>query len=693
MDSASAQPPSGSGLGGLGVKFYRYRAIFKRQWWVLALTVVAGLAFEAWTVYKEPRKFESTTEISIREQLSIEGDSPKFQQEKESFVANTLAMLVGPEVLERARRNVALRYPQLAGTTPNVTPSVKAKTTIFPIKAVGTNPDLTQRYLDAVVAEFIDFRREQESGVVKGVANDISSDASKIQKDLTTAQSALQQFIAKNNMPFWTEQKQSRAQFLSGLKNREANLQSELQRLQNLTPDQLLSAPPPQRQRPSGAAENSTADTNASEPSSNGELYQMYVVKRQELSQAQGRLDERSKIWKPKHPKLQALKADVDQIQRSLDLIKAQNREVTAQRIDAIKAELRSLATNIETWEQKAREASEKDAEYQTLQQSVEHAQGMLKQIDLRGQSISGRLPDIFTILYPATPATEVPKEALMHLLTGLLAGFVAGAVILILLDRADDRLASSTETMERFTESILGQIPDVADSRVSAGLPLLQPDDERFTYAEAFRSLRSSLIFMPNQGEMKTLLVTSAIPNEGKSTIASNLAITMSAAGARVVLVDADIRRGDLASLFDIDGRTGLSNILRGEITWESAVRKTAYPTLTVIPRGPVTNQSSELLLLPTVNVLLDALKSKFDLVLFNTAPILATDDTPTLAPHFDGALMVMRAEFTSSRLTQNALSALYQRQVKVLGLVLNCVDAEVPDYYYYRYPKYYAA
>jgi capsular exopolysaccharide synthesis family protein len=265
--------------------------------------------------------------------------------------------------------------------------------------------------------------------------------------------------------------------------------------------------------------------------------------------------------------------------------------------------------------------------------------------------------------------------------------------IVLIVLDRADDRLGSSTEMLDHFSEPILGQIPNVADSRGAGGLPLLQPDDERYTYAEAFRSLRSSLIFMPNQAELRTILITSAIPNEGKSTIASNLAITMAAAGASVVLVDADLRRGDIASLFDIDGRTGLSNILRGEVAWDDATQKCKYPNLAIIPRGPVTNQSSELLLLPSIHTLLDGLKDNFDLVIFNTAPILATDDTPSLSPNFDGTLMVMRAQFTSARLTQNSLNALYQRQVNVLGLVLNCVDTEMPDYYYYRYPKYYAA
>jgi Mrp family chromosome partitioning ATPase len=98
-------------------------------------------------------------------------------------------------------------------------------------------------------------------------------------------------------------------------------------------------------------------------------------------------------------------------------------------------------------------------------------------------------------------------------------------------------------------------------------------------------------------------------------------------------------------------------------------------------------------LLLVPRFDALMKEWKSMYDLVLFNTSPILATDDTASIAPSFDGALMVVRAQFTSARLVRNSLNAMYQRQVNVIGLILNSVNTEMPDYYYYRYPKYYAA
>jgi len=297
------------------------------------------------------------------------------------------------------------------------------------------------------------------------------------------------------------------------------------------------------------------------------------------------------------------------------------------------------------------------------------------------------------TINETASPAQPVSRAILKNLLIGFALGFAAGAFILYFIDRADDRFSSSTEVLEKFNEPILGQIPDVTNSRSKTGLPLLQPDDERYVFAESFRSLRSSLVFMPNQGELRTLLVTSSIPGEGKSTISSNLAITMAQAGAKVLLVDADLRRGDLAGFFDIDGRSGFTNVLRQEMSWEAAAQPTKYPTLTLIPRGPVTNQSGELLLVPFLETLLAEFKENYDLVIFNTPPVLATDDTSTLAPHFDGTLMVMRAHYTSARMIRNTLNTLHQRQVNVLGLILNCIDVETPGYYYYRYPKYYAA
>lgn len=682
------------GLGRLGVKLYRYRNLMLRQWWILALTIGIGLAYQGWILSQKQPTFESSSQIIIKEELTGGTDSIIRINGAENFVGTAMSIIKSAPVTEKARAGVALRHPELAGSTPDIAVSVIPRTQIFVITGTGSNAEYTRQYVDELVVAFMEYRRDIRSGYKSGINSGLDEQIIKMKAAYDAAEAKLRAYTTANKMPFWEDQYKTAPKFLSDLQNRYASIKTELTRLTTLAPDQLLAMPP----MPTGPG-NSTGtvgDTGAENPtlSAGAELYTLYLQRTRDLSAAQSAVEEKSKIWKPKHPKFMALQDQVASIQRAIEVVKRQNRESIAQRIDAYKNELLSLDSSIKVWEQKVQDASEKNVEFQALTtEKTRLAQELLRLQNILNAMIATPNPDVFDIVQKATPAVPVSKQTMRHLAMGAISGLFIGFLILALLDRADDRMTSSSEILDQFSEPILGQIPNVAESRGAGGLPLLQPDDERYTYAEAFRSLRSSLIFMPNQAELRTILITSAIPNEGKSTIASNLAITMAAAGANVVLVDADLRRGDIASLFDIDGRTGLSNILRGEVTWEDAAQRCKYPNLAIIPRGPVTNQSSELLLLPSIHTLLDGLKENFDLVVFNTAPILATDDTPSLSPNFDGTLMVMRAQFTSARLTQNSLNALYQRQVNVLGLVLNCVDTEMPDYYYYRYPKYYAA
>ena len=691
MDTLNPTPPPRNLGAVFGLKFYRYRAIVRRHWWIVAVSVGLCVGYQAWCVFTKPDLFQSAADLMVRPEIT--GDDRKIRDPIESLYGDTLKMLQSSEVLEGAKRRLDLEKPELSGNV-DIVASVAPRTSIFTVTGTGTDPEYTRRFVDAVIDEFIAFRKSQLTGELTDTSVEISSQLNRVRKDLEKQKADFQKFIQANNMQFWQAQAADAAKFLSDLKTRQAQLTMELQRLENLTPDQLLTAPPPNSQ--STTQGSSGRSTVRQDTSFSSEMFAQYLQATQALTQKQADVEYWSTVWKPKHPKFQALQREVSHLQRTLEVIKRQTEEATKARIVAITAELKSLDVNIAAQQQKVDEASVKDAEYQSLQGAVQRTQALEEKLVDRLVKVdpnTGVSGSILKRLRKAGEAVPVPKGTAKHLILGLLGGLVVGGIALFCLDRTDDRVSSSSEIIEHFSEPILGQIPNVTDSRNDSGLPLLQPEDERYAYAEAFRSLRSSLIFMPNQADLKTILVTSAIPNEGKSTVASNLGITMAASAQRVLLVDADLRRGDLASLFDTDGRHGLSTILRGEIGWRSAVRATHYPTLSLIPRGPVTNQSGELLLKPALQSLLEEFKEAYDLVIFNTAPILATDDTPTLAPHFDGALMVVRAQFTSARLTQNALNALYQRQVNVLGLILNCLDTNMPDYYYYQYPKYYAA
>lgn len=676
MDAKQPTPATGGEISSrVGIRFYRYRGIIKRYWWVLAITVGLGLVYEAWVLFNKPTRYVSYGKLSVRE---TGGDqNSRARTNDPSWYGTIVKTIESPAVHERAVKSVAVLRPDYEplANSAEVTAENEANTYFFKVTGNGPNPEFTQFFTDRVMEAFMEMRREESRDMMQGNIQQLVQQSEAERARIDQAQLEMNKFVEDNNVPFIEQQaEQIAANLADARKTREA-----------LTQDVNLYTT-----LDSGALLNNPASSGGG-----GTRSDKLSDKQQELAIKEDELKERSAIWKPAHPRYQLLVEEIDKLKISIRVLNDQAEKGRSAALARLKLEVIAKDKSITELEEKARTFSKIMAKYSTLKQEVQRREALYNQTRETHDKLllTNGVPEILAFQQKATVATKENRGVVKGLLTGIIGGLLLGLAILFVMDRADDRFASSTEMIEQFSEPILAQLPDVADSRTNTGLPLLLAEDERYMYAEAYRSLRSSLIFMPNQQELKTLIVTSAIPNEGKSTIASNLAITMSNAGARVLLVDADLRRGNIAALFDTDGRQGLSNILRSEVPWQNCVKTPRGDKLHVIPRGPVTNQSSELLLLPILPKLLEEWKATFDLVIFNTAPILATDDTPTIAPNFDGTLMVIRASFTSARLTRNALNALYQRQVNVLGLILNCVDTDLPDYYYYRYPKYYAA
>jgi len=295
-------------------------------------------------------------------------------------------------------------------------------------------------------------------------------------------------------------------------------------------------------------------------------------------------------------------------------------------------------------------------------------------------------------------PATEGFPDESRFKKGMLLAGFLGlglGLIILIMLDRVDDRMNSFTELEELFDEEVLGQIPRERKNRKNAIIPALEPNDQRHPFVEAYRNLRSSLLYMTStEPRPRTLLITSSVPGDGKSMTATNLAITMAMGGSRVLLVDADLRKGSLRNRLGVEADTGFSEVFLAGNDWRKAVKPTTVPNLSLLPRGTTTQRSSEFFIGPIMDQFLKDSAAEYDYVLIDTAPVMAADDVTSLAPRVDGVIFVVRAEYTSSRVAHAALNMLYQRKANVLGLVFNSVHVSTGDYYYYyRYQDYHKA
>jgi polysaccharide biosynthesis transport protein len=297
---------------------------------------------------------------------------------------------------------------------------------------------------------------------------------------------------------------------------------------------------------------------------------------------------------------------------------------------------------------------------------------------------------DSVTILEPATPAVPNPPQTRKHLIMAGLIGLVAWIGILFLLDRLDDRLTSMVELEELFDKPILAQLPKVTAKDRKTGVTILENNDARHMMVEAYYNLRSALVSHVPATKPRSIVITSASPNDGKSMIASNLAITLAQSGARVLLVDADLRRGGLNKQFSIAASPGLAEVLAEQCEWSKAVVPTVVRGLSLLPCGVSPRHPGSLFAKQSARFL-EEIAGKYDYYLFDTAPVLVADDISSLVPHVDGLIMVVRSGFTSGRMAQAALDLLRLRKANVIGLVLNSVRPGAMEYFYYGDADYY--
>ncbi|MCM3741814.1 CpsD/CapB family tyrosine-protein kinase [Oceanobacillus luteolus] len=202
---------------------------------------------------------------------------------------------------------------------------------------------------------------------------------------------------------------------------------------------------------------------------------------------------------------------------------------------------------------------------------------------------------------------------------------------------------------------------------------------------SEQYRTVRTNMQFSSVDNELKSFLVTSSGPAEGKSSTTANLAVVYAQQGKRVLLIDADLRKPTMHYTFRLDNLRGLSNVLVGENTLEEAVNQTDVETLDVMTCGPIPPNPSELLASRKMENLLKEAKLSYDLVIFDTPPVLAVTDAQILANIVDGTVLVVRSGKTEVEAAEKAKESLAPAKAKLLGVVLNGREKKASNYYYY--------
>ena len=216
-------------------------------------------------------------------------------------------------------------------------------------------------------------------------------------------------------------------------------------------------------------------------------------------------------------------------------------------------------------------------------------------------------------------------------------------------------------------------------------GRNLIANSDPRSPVSEQYRTIRTNIQFSAVDQEIKTLMVTSAGPGEGKSTTVANLAIVFAQQGKKVLLIDADLRKPTIHYTFRQENHTGLTNVLTKQAKIEKAVQKTDIENLYTLTSGPIPPNPAELLGAKTMDEFLETASEQFDLVLFDTPPVLAVTDAQVLSNKCNGAIMVVYSGKTETDAAIKAKELLVAAKAKLLGVVLNHKKQKDSQYYYY--------
>src|SRR6266849_940471 len=416
----------------------------------------------------------------------------------------------------------------------------------------------------------------------------------------------------------------------------------------------------------------------------------------------------------PSYPKLAQINNQLKEIDTQ---IQAEMRKIASkvrgQYMTALQRE-NMLRDALEKQKQEANKLNESAIQYNILKRDSESYrqlyEGLLQRMKEAGVS-AGLKSNNFRIVDTArVPNGPIEPNIPRNLGFALVLGLMSGVGLAFLLEGLDNTVRTTEQAQAISGLAPLGMIPlgskgmregsngkRLALAASNEAVELITQVRPQSQMAESYRALRTSLLLTNLGAPPKVIMVTSALPQEGKSTTSINCAIVLAQKGVRVLLIDADLRRPSIHKTLGMGPRSGLSNVLTGSTTLQQAITRTPIlPGLFILPAGTPPPNPAELLASSNMKDVLAELREQYDHIVVDTPPALSVTDAVVLSPRADAVVLVIRSGQTTKQALRRSRDILTQVNAKVVGVLLNAVDLSSPDYYYYyeyqgKYARYY--
>jgi capsular exopolysaccharide synthesis family protein len=416
----------------------------------------------------------------------------------------------------------------------------------------------------------------------------------------------------------------------------------------------------------------------------------------------------------PSYPKVAQVNNQLKEIDAQILLeTKKVAAKIRGQYMAALQRE-NMLHDALEKQKQEANKLNESAIQYSILKRDLESNrqlyEGLLEKMKEAGVSAGLKSNNFRVVDLARVPTSPIEPNIPRNLAFAFMLGLTSGVGLAFLLEGLDNTVRTTEQAQMISGLPPLGMIPmgskTAREGGASNRLILASSNEavELITHvrpqsqmAESYRALRTSLLLSHLGAPPKVIMVTSALPREGKSTTSINCAVVLAQKGVRVLLIDCDLRRPSIHKTLGMGPRSGLSNVLTGSVTLKQAITVApTLPNLDVLPAGTPPPNPAELLASANMRDVLAELRDKYDHIVLDTPPTLSVTDAVVLSPRADAIVLVIRSGSTTKQALRRSRDILMQVKARVSGVLLNAVDLSSPDYYYYyeyqgKYAQYY--
>ncbi len=414
--------------------------------------------------------------------------------------------------------------------------------------------------------------------------------------------------------------------------------------------------------------------------------------------QVKTKLREKALLYGDKHPDVRTLRGDEESIRKAL--LNELKGALEGYRLEGktLDNEILKLQTMLRDSQKEALKLNKMEIDYNKLKREVETNKKLYdivlertKEADLHTLMRANNIRIIDRALVPKGPIA--PRKNLV-LLIGFIIALLSAAAAVLAVEFFDTRIRDIEELEHLVGRNILGLFPsfEIADPQKIQELAF--EGSQHSPAVESLRTIRTNIRLAHPDVNAKTLLITSSVSQEGKTTVSSNIAVSFALAGRRTLLVDTDMRKPRVHKLFGLDNKEGISTYMLGEKPIEQLVRRNVYQGLDVLFCGPIPPNPAEMMESKRFREMVDRLKELYDVVIFDSPPIIAVSDAAIIASMIDGVIIVVKIRQISRDILKRAVAQLTKSNAMLLGAVVNNLDLKgggrYGSYYYYYHEKY---